>query len=87
MREIGRLLDGIGAGEMTANGGGADIAPLMKEGVPGIAHRSSGQHYFDWHHSEADTLDKIDPRDLQVATAALAVLVYVLADMPERIDA
>jgi hypothetical protein len=87
MKQIGVLLKGIDAGEMSVGGGGADIAPLMKEGVPGIAHRSSGQHYFDWHHSPADTLDKIDPRDFRVATAALAVLIYVLADMPGRLDA
>lgn len=86
-KSIGRLLDGIGAGEMTKGGGGADISPLMAQGVPGFGHRTVGQRYFEWHHSEADTLDKIDPKDFRLNVASLAVLAYVLADMPERIDA
>ena len=36
--------------------------------------------------SQADTLDKIDPRDFRLNVASLAVLAYVLADMPGRID-
>ena len=85
-RQIGKLLDGIGAGEISKGGGGADIAPLMREGVPGFGHRTVGLSYFEWHHSEADTLDKIDPREFRLNVASLAVLAYVLADMPGRID-
>ena len=85
MRQIGKLLEGIGAGEIGAGGGGADIAPLMRDGVPGLGHRSVGTHYFDWHHTPADTLDKVDKQDFQLNVAAMAVTVYVLADMPERI--
>jgi hypothetical protein len=85
-KQIGRLLEGIGAGEMSKGGGGADIAPLLHEGVPGFGHRTVGQRYFEWHHSQADTLDKIDPRDFRLNVASLAVLAYVLADMPGRID-
>ena len=85
-KPIGRLLDGIGAGEISKGGGGTDIAPLMREGVPGFGLRTVGQRYFEWHHSEADTLDKIDPRDFRLNVASLAVLAFVLADMPGRID-
>ena len=85
-KQIGTLLDGIGASEISKGGGGNDIAPLMREGVPGFGHRTVGQRYFEWHHSEADTLDKIDPRDFRLNVASLAVLAYVLADMPGRID-
>jgi hypothetical protein len=85
LRRIGLLLKGIGAGDMTRGGGGADISPLTKEGVPSIGHRSSMEHYFDWHHTEADTLDKVDPRELRRAIAALAVLGFTLADMRERL--
>jgi len=70
---------------MTGNGGGADIEPLMRDGVPGLGHRSVSLHYFDWHHTPADTLDKVDKQDFQLNIAAMAVTVYVLADMPERI--
>lgn len=85
LQEIGRLLEGFGAGEMTLGGGGADIAPLMRDGVPGLGLRTVGEHYFDWHHTHADTLDKVDPRDFRQAVAMLAVVGYVLADMPDRL--
>ena len=57
----------------------------MKAGVPGLAHRTVGEHYFDWHHTQADMLDKIDPVEFRKNVAALAVMVYVLADMPETL--
>jgi hypothetical protein len=46
-----------------------------------------GRTYFDIHHTEADTLDKVDPADLAANVAAVASLVYVVADLPDRIDA
>lgn len=82
LEQIGVLLQGIRAGEVSRRGGGADIGPLMREGVPGIALRTVGEHYFDWHHTNADTLDKIDPIDFRKAMAVLGVYGYVLADMP-----
>jgi hypothetical protein len=44
-------------------------------------------HYFDWHHSPADTVDKIYPQDLRLNIGVLAVMSYVLADMPDRLGA
>ena len=85
LRQIGKLLDPIGAGEITTGGGGEDIAPLLLDGVPGLAERAAGTHYFDWHHTEADTLDKVDPEDFRKSVAAMAVMGYVLADMPGRL--
>jgi hypothetical protein len=85
--QIGKLLDRIGAGEITTGGGGSDIAPLMRDGVAGLGERTVGTHYFDWHHTEADTLDKVNPEDFRKNVAALAVMGYVLADMPERLVA
>jgi len=82
-REIARLLSGIGADRVSGDGGGADIGQLMKRGVPGIGHRTVGEHYFDWHHTNADMLDKVDPVELRKNVAAVAVLVYVLAEMSE----
>ncbi len=82
LRQIGALLSGIEASEMTRGGGGADIGPLMAEGVPGLGLRTVGDHYFDWHHTEADTLDKVEPDNLRRAMALLAVTGFVLADMP-----
>jgi carboxypeptidase Q len=80
-REIGKLLERIGAGEMTSGGGGADIGPIVREGVPALSVRTTGTHYFDWHHTAADTADKVDPKDLKLNTAAMAVMTYILADM------
>lgn len=80
--DIGRLLEHIGAGAVKQGGDGADIAPLMRDGVPGLALETAGTHYFDWRHTQADTVDKVNPRDLQLNTAAMAVMAYVLADMP-----
>ncbi len=85
LRQIGSLLDRVGASQIAGGGGGADIAPLIRDGVPGLAERTVGTHYFDWHHSEADTLDKVDPQDFRKNMAALAVMGYVLADMPGRL--
>ena len=84
-QEIGRLLAPIGAGAVNAGGGGADIAPLMRDGVPGLGLFTVEQHYFDWHHTRTDTVDKIDPQDFRQCIAAMAVMGYVLADMPERL--
>ena len=87
LKQIAKLLDRIGAGEITAGGGGSDIGPLLRDGVPGLSERTAGTHYFDWHHTEADTLDKVDPDDFRKNVAALAVMGYALADMPERLVA
>jgi len=80
--EIARLLKGIGADGIAANGGGADIGPIMREGVPGASLDVDGTHYFDIHHTNSDTLDKINPRDLQLCVAAMAVFAYTIADLP-----
>ena len=62
---------------------GADIAPLQGAGVPGFAPLLDSRHYFDYHHSAADTLDKVDPQNLKSQVATMAVLAYFLAQMPE----
>jgi carboxypeptidase Q len=85
VEKIAPLLAGLGADTVDDHGGGADISPLMKEGIPGLAHRTVGEHYFDWHHTQADMLDKIDPVEFRKNVAVLAVMVYVLADMPETL--
>jgi hypothetical protein len=85
LKQIGKLLERIGAGEITGGGGGSDIGPLTNDGVPGLGERSVGTHYFDWHHTETDTLDKVDPEDFRKSVAAMAVMSYILADMPDKL--
>jgi carboxypeptidase Q len=85
IREIGTLLAPIDAATVTEGGGGADIGPIMREGVPGMGLRVDGEKYFWYHHTEADTVDKLDPREMAECVAAMAVMAYVVADMPERL--
>jgi tetratricopeptide (TPR) repeat protein len=85
LREIVALLAPIDGDVLTRGGGGADIEPLMEAGTPGLALQTVAEHYFDWHHTEADTLDKVEPDDLRRATAMLALTGYVLADLPDRL--
>ena len=85
LQEIGSLLEGIEASTISRGGGGADIRDLMRDGVPGLGLRTVGEHYFDWHHTHADTLDKVDPQNFRRAMAVLGVMGYVLADMPDRL--
>ncbi|WP_263382277.1 M20/M25/M40 family metallo-hydrolase [Granulicella arctica] len=85
LQQIGTLLKPIGADKVTEGGGGSDIAPMMKDGVPGLGEVTTAAHYFDWHHTEADTLDKVDPKEFRKNVASLAVMTWVLADMPEKL--
>jgi carboxypeptidase Q len=83
VRAIGGLLERIGAGAIVRGGGGADIGPIMQLGVPGMGLNVEGSRYFWYHHTDADTFDKIDAREMAECTAALAIMAYVLADLPQ----
>ena len=85
VRQIGTLLTGIGAGQIDRGGGGADIGPIMALGVPGLGLNVDGTRYFWYHHTEGDTVDKLDQHDVALCVATMAVMAYVLADMPERL--
>ncbi len=85
LRMLQGVLAGLGADTITDNGGGTDIDPLMKLGVPGIGHHTTVEHYFDWHHTPADTIDKVDPVELRKNAAALAALEWTVAEMPDRL--
>jgi carboxypeptidase Q len=82
LQEIAKLLSGIGADGIAATGGGADIGPIMREGVVGASLDVEGSRYFDIHHTPADTLDKVNPRELALCVATMAIMAYVVADMP-----
>jgi carboxypeptidase Q len=85
LQQIGTLLEPIEAGTIERGGGGADIGPLMALGVPGAGLQVDETRYFWYHHTEADTVDKLDPDEVARSVAAMAVLAYVVADMPERL--
>ncbi|HEX2454512.1 MAG TPA: M20/M25/M40 family metallo-hydrolase [Vicinamibacterales bacterium] len=83
--EIASLLKGIQADRIGAAGDGADIGPSVQAGrIPAMSLEVDG-NYFLIHHTPADTIDKIDPMDMARASAAIAVMTYVIADMPERL--
>jgi carboxypeptidase Q len=85
LQEILRLLEPIGATQARTGGGGPDIGPMSSAGVILMGLRVEGSKYFDTHHTQADTLDKVDPKTLSQCVAAMAVTAYVIADMPTRL--
>ena len=82
---IAGLLKTMGADTVTAGSGEADISEMKGASVPLLGLSVDATHYFDWHHSAADTLDKVKPEELASGAAAVAVMAYVLADMPEAL--
>jgi len=85
VRDIATLLAGIHADNIGPSGGGADIGPSIQHGGMAAMSLEVEGNYFLIHHTPADTVDKIDPLDIARSSAAIAVMTYVVADMPERI--
>ncbi len=87
MRAIASLLEGIEATRIGPSGGGADIEPsTLAARVPAMSLDVESSKYFVYHHTEADTVDKLDPIDVARSVAAVAVMAYVAADLPDRLD-
>jgi carboxypeptidase Q len=82
---IGSLLRPINAGKIEAAGGGADIAAIMATGVPGMGLNVDGTRYFWFHHTDADTPDKLDPAEVQRCVAAMAVMAFIAADLEQTL--
>src|SRR3989441_6232717 len=86
VKAIATLLTGIAADQVSPGGGGADIGPSMQEGhIPGMSLDVDGSKYFLIHHTPADTIDKIDPVEMAKCAATVAVMAYVVADLPRRL--
>lgn len=83
-RQIASLLSAIGATDARSGGPPADVSPLAERGVPAASLLVDGSRYFWFHHSAGDTMDKLSPREMAENVAAMAVLAYVAADMPDR---
>jgi carboxypeptidase Q len=83
LTEIASLLKPLGADAIAAQGGGADIGPAVAAGkIPSASLEVEGSKYFLLHHTAADTVDKIDPKDMADNAAAIAFLAFVVADLP-----
>ena len=83
--DIADLLDPIGAGKITKWGRAADVAPLNDQGVPVMSLNVEGSKYFWYHHTNADTFDKVDYREFNNCIVAMAIMAYVIADMDIRL--
>ena len=85
LRPLQSVLQSIGATvfEPSTYSPGADIAPISEAGVPAFGLKQDGRKYFDYHHSAADTLDKVVPTELRENAAAMAVLAYALTNMKD----
>jgi carboxypeptidase Q len=87
LRTIATLLRGIGADAILSGGGGADTNPSVREAhIPSLALVVDDSKYFLIHHTAADTVDKIDPVETAKSAAAVAVMAYVVADLPDRLE-
>lgn len=81
---VSSLLSPLGFGEVGPTGGGADIGPIADTTrIPTMAYVGDPSKYFLIHHTAADTVDRIPPGDVSRAAAAIAVITYVMAEMPE----
>ena len=82
---IASLLTSLGADRIAPAGGGADIGPSAQAGgIPTMSHLVGGD-YFLIHHTPADTIDRITPKQMSDNAAAIAVMTYVIAEMPSRL--
>jgi carboxypeptidase Q len=82
IRDIASLMARIGATKVDSGEPETDVAPLTAAGVPSIGLDVDPSRYFWYHHSDADTMDKLDPREVAECVATMAVMAYVVADMP-----
>jgi carboxypeptidase Q len=86
MLSIGTLLAPLGMSEITPGGGGPDIGPIALAGnVPTMAYLGDPTRLFLIHHTAADTVDRIAPAEMSKAAAAIAILAYAVAEMPDRL--
>ena len=83
VEEIHALMKPIGANTISEGGRAADVAPLNDEGVPVMSLKVDGSKYFWYHHTNADTFDKIDFNEFNRCVAAIAIMAYVVADLDE----
>jgi carboxypeptidase Q len=84
---LASLLAPLGFGEIGTGGGGADIGPIAEAGnVPTMAYLGDAERYFVIHHTAADTVERIAHDEVSRAAAAIAVVAYAVAEMPDRLE-
>jgi carboxypeptidase Q len=85
LQQITRVLSPIGATLVDAGAAAADVNAMARRGIPVFGLIQDERMYFNYHHTAADTLDKIAPHELAENAAAMAVLGFALADMPQSL--
>ena len=87
LRPVQSVLMSIGATLMQSSPypPGADIEAMSEAGVPALGVMPDGRTYFNYHHTAADTLDKVVPGELRENAAAMAVLAYALTNMKDAL--
>lgn len=85
-----KLLSPYGLHDLDKGGSGADISPLKGENVTLVGYRPDSQRYFDYHHTSRDTFDKVNKRELELGSASMASIIYLMdkylyADNPVKL--
>ena len=73
-----KLLSPYGLHDLDKGGSGADISPLKGENVTLVGYRPDSQRYFDYHHTSRDTFDKVNKRELELGSASMASIIYLM---------
>ncbi len=85
LEAIGHLLSDMGAERLKWGAGVSDIMHLVSDGVPVMGLDVDRTRYFWYHHTAADTVDKLDRDEFNRCVAASAVMMWIVADMPTRL--
>ena len=80
IKSFAYLLEEFNASRITKGGGGADINPLRESGTVMIGLDHDSQRYFDYHHSDNDTIDKVNSRELELGAIAMTILAYAISE-------
>lgn len=86
VQALAPLLGGLGCGKVKKGGGGADVGQLRRLAIPTMGLEQDDYWYFDYHHTPADTPDKVDPHELSLNVAAMAVMAYAVAELEPRLS-
>jgi len=84
LKSFEQVLGPSGPGALGSGVSGGDVGPMVAEGVPGIGVGHAATHYFDIHHTHADTFDKVEKDDLAHNAAVLATFALALAQSEAR---
>ncbi|MDB2385198.1 M20/M25/M40 family metallo-hydrolase [Polaribacter sp.] len=78
IKGFNKLLSPYGLHDLIKGGSGADVAPLKNDGITLVGYRPDSQRYFDYHHTSRDTFDKVNKRELELGSASMTSLVYLM---------